>query len=63
MQSTVCVVAIQSCKTAGIITYRDFKTDEAKKCETLTRGSDEKQANFYRVSRLAATHRHDLHRH
>ncbi|EXJ62597.1 GDP-mannose transporter 1 [Cladophialophora yegresii CBS 114405] len=31
VQSIVCVVAIQSCKTAGIITYRDFKTDEAKK--------------------------------
>lgn len=25
-------MAIQSCKSAGIITYRDFKTDEAKKC-------------------------------
>jgi GDP-mannose transporter len=31
VQSIVCVVAIQSCKSAGIITYRDFKTDEAKK--------------------------------
>jgi len=44
IQSTVCVVAIQSCKTAGIITYRDFKTDEAKKCEIFTRASDENQA-------------------
>ena len=33
VQSIVCVVAIQSCKTAGLITYRDFKTDEAKKCQ------------------------------
>ncbi|KAK4941696.1 GDP-mannose transporter into the lumen of the Golgi [Elasticomyces elasticus] len=31
VQSIVCVVAIQSCKSAGIITYRDFKMDEAKK--------------------------------
>ncbi|KIX96900.1 GDP-mannose transporter [Fonsecaea multimorphosa CBS 102226] len=31
VQSIVCVVAIQSCKTAGVITYRDFKADEAKK--------------------------------
>ncbi|PGH23207.1 GDP-mannose transporter [Polytolypa hystricis UAMH7299] len=31
VQSIVCVVAIQSCKTAGIITYRDFNSDEAKK--------------------------------
>ncbi|RVX71008.1 GDP-mannose transporter [Exophiala mesophila] len=31
VQSIVCVVAIQSCKSAGIITYRDFKTDEARK--------------------------------
>jgi GDP-mannose transporter len=31
-QSIVCVVAIQTCKSSGIITYRDFKADEAKKC-------------------------------
>ncbi|KIX10094.1 GDP-mannose transporter [Rhinocladiella mackenziei CBS 650.93] len=31
VQSFVCVLAIQSCKTAGVISYRDFKTDEAKK--------------------------------
>ncbi|THV75100.1 UDP-galactose transporter [Aureobasidium pullulans] len=31
VQSVVCIVAIQSCKSAGIITYRDFNSDEAKK--------------------------------
>ncbi|MCJ1368485.1 GDP-mannose transporter into the lumen of the Golgi [Acarospora aff. strigata] len=31
VQSVVCVIAIQSCKTAGVITYRDFNSDEAKK--------------------------------
>ena len=31
-QSIVCVIAIQSCKTSGVITYRDFNTDEARKC-------------------------------
>jgi GDP-mannose transporter len=31
VQSVVCVVAIQTCKTSGIITYRDFNSDEAKK--------------------------------
>ncbi|KAK2797997.1 GDP-mannose transporter into the lumen of the Golgi [Emmonsiellopsis sp. PD_5] len=31
VQSIVCVIAIQTCKTMGIITYRDFNTDEAKK--------------------------------
>ncbi|GAB7347903.1 hypothetical protein MBLNU459_g5426t1 [Dothideomycetes sp. NU459] len=31
VQSVVCVIAIQSCKSAGIITYRDFNSDEAKK--------------------------------
>ena len=31
-QSVVCIIAIQSCKSAGVITYRDFKSDEAKKC-------------------------------
>ncbi|KAI9762333.1 MAG: GDP-mannose transporter [Chaenotheca gracillima] len=31
VQSVVCVLAIQTCKTAGVITYRDFNSDEAKK--------------------------------
>ncbi|TKA48332.1 GDP-mannose transporter 1, partial [Cryomyces minteri] len=31
VQSVVCVMAIQSCKSSGIITYRDFNSDEAKK--------------------------------
>lgn len=31
-QSVVCVIAIQSCKSFGVITYRDFNSDEAKKC-------------------------------
>ncbi|KAH7087619.1 GDP-mannose transporter [Paraphoma chrysanthemicola] len=31
VQSVVCVAAISICKGAGIITYRDFNTDEAKK--------------------------------
>ncbi|KAI9672214.1 MAG: GDP-mannose transporter into the lumen of the Golgi [Alyxoria varia] len=31
VQSVVCVVAIQSCKSMGIIQYRDFNVDEARK--------------------------------
>ncbi|KAI9677631.1 MAG: GDP-mannose transporter into the lumen of the Golgi [Caeruleum heppii] len=31
VQSVVCVVAIQACKTMGVISYRDFNSDEAKK--------------------------------
>lgn len=31
VQSVVCIIAIQSCKSAGLITYRDFNSDEAKK--------------------------------
>ncbi|KAL8908229.1 MAG: hypothetical protein Q9207_000950 [Kuettlingeria erythrocarpa] len=31
VQGIVCVVAIQICKSSGIITYRDFNTDEARK--------------------------------
>ncbi|KAL9120709.1 MAG: hypothetical protein Q9187_002736 [Circinaria calcarea] len=31
VQAVVCVIAIQACKTLGIITYRDFNSDEAKK--------------------------------
>lgn len=37
LQSVVCIVAIQSCKSAGIISYRDFNSDEAKKCRCLQR--------------------------
>ncbi len=33
VQSVVCVIAIQTCKTFGVISYRDFNSDEAKKCE------------------------------
>ncbi|OGM42453.1 GDP-mannose transporter 1 [Aspergillus bombycis] len=31
VQSIVCIIAIQTCKFCGIITYRDFSADEAKK--------------------------------
>ncbi|KAF1915370.1 hypothetical protein BDU57DRAFT_518312 [Ampelomyces quisqualis] len=31
IQSIVCVAAISMCKAGGVISYRDFKTDEAKK--------------------------------
>lgn len=31
VQSVVCVAAISTCKTAGLISYRDFNSDEAKK--------------------------------
>lgn len=31
VQSVVCIIAIQTCKTMGIITFRDFNTDEARK--------------------------------
>lgn len=34
LQGIVCVVAIQVCKSSGIITYRDFNTDEARKCQS-----------------------------
>ncbi|KAL8724893.1 MAG: hypothetical protein Q9181_006636 [Wetmoreana brouardii] len=31
VQSVICVVAIQMCKSSGIISYRDFNSDEARK--------------------------------
>ncbi|KAF2199310.1 Golgi GDP-mannose transporter [Delitschia confertaspora ATCC 74209] len=31
VQSVVCIIAIQTCKSAGLINYRDFNSDEAKK--------------------------------
>lgn len=33
VQSVVCVVAIQMCKSLNIIQYRDFNADEARKCK------------------------------
>ncbi|KAL1969062.1 hypothetical protein VTN77DRAFT_896 [Rasamsonia byssochlamydoides] len=36
VQSIVCVVAIQTCKAAGVITFRDFSSDEAKKWFPIT---------------------------
>ena len=32
VQSVVCVLAISICKASGVITYRDFNSEEAKKC-------------------------------
>lgn len=32
VQSVVCVAAISVCKASGVITYRDFNSEEAKKC-------------------------------
>ncbi|KAK2882590.1 GDP-mannose transporter into the lumen of the Golgi [Arthroderma sp. PD_2] len=31
VQSIICIIAVQSCKTLGFINYRDFNADEAKK--------------------------------
>ncbi|EAS30900.3 GDP-mannose transporter [Coccidioides immitis RS] len=31
VQSVVCIIAIQTCKSMGLINYRDFNSDEAKK--------------------------------
>ncbi|KAJ5661596.1 GDP-mannose transporter [Penicillium sp. IBT 18751x] len=36
VQSLVCITAIQTCKTMGLITYRDFSADEAKKWFPIT---------------------------
>ncbi|KAB8078014.1 GDP-mannose transporter [Aspergillus leporis] len=36
IQSVVCIIAIQTCKSCGLITYRDFNTDEAKKWFPIT---------------------------
>lgn len=51
-QAIVCIIAIQSCKSAGLITYRDFKTEEAKKCTSafllIQRRSDKLQGSPFR---------------
>ncbi|KAJ6012958.1 hypothetical protein N7499_012442 [Penicillium canescens] len=36
VQSLVCIVAIQTCKSMGLITYRDFSADEARKWFPIT---------------------------
>ncbi|KAG0156665.1 GDP-mannose transporter 1 [Penicillium digitatum] len=36
VQSLVCIAAIQTCKSMGLITYRDFNADEAKKWFPIT---------------------------
>jgi hypothetical protein len=38
-QSIVCVVAIQSFKTSGVIKFRDFNTEEARKCALPNRAT------------------------
>lgn len=32
IQSIVCIITIQTCKSCNIITYRDFNSAEARKC-------------------------------
>ncbi|CAL5874108.1 uncharacterized protein PFLUO_LOCUS8395 [Penicillium psychrofluorescens] len=36
VQSVVCIVAIQTCKSMGLITFRDFSSDEARKWFPIT---------------------------
>ncbi|PLN75059.1 GDP-mannose transporter 1 [Aspergillus taichungensis] len=36
IQSLVCIIAIQTCKTSGLITYRNFSPDEARKWFPIT---------------------------
>ncbi|OKL62383.1 GDP-mannose transporter 1 [Talaromyces atroroseus] len=36
VQSVVCTIAIQTCKSAGVITFRSFNADEAKKWFPIT---------------------------
>ncbi|KAL3431562.1 GDP-mannose transporter 1 [Aspergillus tetrazonus] len=36
VQSLVCIIAIQMCKACGLITYRDFNLDEARKWFPIT---------------------------
>ena len=61
-QSVVCVIAIQVCKSFGIIQYRDFNVDEAKKCEqNVAPGPRFQRLTAFRVPRVIISHRHDIH--
>lgn len=57
----VCVAAISACKTAGVITYRDFKVDEAKKCKNVRTMLQETEIDMARVSYLTPPNCYDLH--
>lgn len=60
-QSVVCVIAIQLCKSFGIIQYRDFNVDEAKKCEyNVSPGPKFQQLTAFRVPRVIISHRYDI---
>ena len=60
-QSVVCVIAIQVCKSFGIIQYRDFNVDEAKKCEqNVSPAPRLQQLTAFRVPRVVISHRYDL---
>ena len=57
------MLAVHTCKSVGLITYRNFKTDEARKCKTPTVAiCTAKVLIFCRVSRLGIAGGHDLHR-
>ena len=62
-QSVICTVAIQSLKSAGVITYRDFKTDEAKKCRPAILAAKNALTSIPRVSDITSSNRHDLYFH
>ena len=60
-QSVVCVIAIQLCKSFGIIQYRDFNVDEAKKCEQNAPPRPRfQQLTAFRVPRVTISHRYDI---
>ena len=63
-QSVVCVIAIQCCKSFGIIQYRDFNVDEAKKCEhDVLLGRRFQQLTAFRVPRIIISHCYDIYEH
>lgn len=64
----VCVIAIQTCKSAGVISYRDFNSDEAKKCESTAVGPAQPGPARLTLTRPRVPHlrpfdRDDLHQH
>jgi hypothetical protein len=63
VQSVVCIVAISFCKASGIITYRDFNSEEARKCKWSSKSETTTLANLSRVPHCPSPHWHDLHEH
>ena len=55
-------MAIQSFKSSGVIQFRDFNIEEARKCNVSPDVPNLRRLTYQRVPNLAPSDRNDLHR-